>query len=785
MKNKLRPVSVILCIILTLTMLCCAVPFISPAGAYSAGDIFEFGSYPQSRVTDSGLISSLDAQAKNWVSYSYLSGTGAEGTMTASDYMKYCDISYGGEKYRAVTFSSYRPRQTFKPAQEKTSFVDDNGYSLNTVYYFRYEPLKWEILNPSTGLMLSLSIIDSQPYSRLIYVSGTDSCGSACYGDEGLTVKACNYTASSLYAFLNNDFYNTAFSADEQSQISSVPLVNDSVNKSWQQYAGENTDDRVFLLNYEDIQNTAYGFAAGFTADESRAAAGTDYAGIQGLQTDETGNSPWWLRSSGNTSRNAAFIDYSGFVTMGSVEYTDKGIRPAIECTAILSQADRKVTFDYDGGTGTETERTVSYGSPLGALPETQKTNYAFNGWFTAKSGGTQANAAMIIKADIKLFARWSLCDHDFEFSEIKDSTCLEAGYRKYICSVCGLEKTEIIPLKNHTPAPFVIENSTVSTCLEAGEYEEVVYCSVCSTELSRELKYKELGAHIPLDPAKEKETPSTCTEGGNYEGVVYCGICGEELSREYTETPPLGHDLIHYDGKPSTCKKPGRKPFDICTRCDYTNFEELPLADHTPAQAVRLNEKQPTCTSAGSYDSAVYCTVCGAELSRENNIAVPAKGHTDENDDGICEVCRVVYDKEKNDKYNAALDRAEKEAAAKRLKIGIRTPSKTDISYGHTIVIHYQCSGTVPEGYKLVWSAEGSGFESSENSRDLWMKSVSSGESEITLRLVDPDGKTVTGENGNEIKASVSLKSKAGFFDKIIWFFKWIFKADLFIDKT
>ena len=785
MKNKLRPVSVILCIILTLTMLCCAVPFMSSAGAYSAGDIFEFGSYPQSRVTDSTLISSLDAQTKNWVSYSYLSGTGAEGTMTASDYMKYCDISYGGEKYRAVTFSSYRPRQTYKPAQEKSSFVDDNGYAPDTVYYFRYEPLEWKILDASAGLMISQYITDSQPYSKLIYVSGTDSCGAACYGDDGLTAKACKYTASSVYSFLNEDFYNTAFTADEQSQIASVPLVNDSFNKSWQQYAAESTDDKIFLLSYEDIQNTALGFAAGLTADESRTATGTDYAGIQGLQRDETGNSPWWLRNAGNTSRNAAFVDYSGFAGTGSVEYSDKGIRPAIKCTAILPQTSHKITFDYDGGNETEPERTVTYGSPLGALPETRKLNYAFEGWFTAKSGGTQVNAAQIIKADIKLFARWTVCGHDFEFTDSKEPTCVEAGYKKYVCSVCGLEKTEIIPMTDHIPAPFVIENSTVSTCLEAGEYEEVVYCSYCSTELSRELKYKELGAHIPLDPAKEKETPPTCTEGGNYEGVVYCGICGEELSREYTETPPLGHDLIHYDGKPSTCKKPGRKPFDICSRCDYTTFEELPLADHTPSQAVRINEKQPSCTEKGSYDSAVYCTVCGAELSRENNIAVPAKGHTDENDDGICEVCRLLYDKEKNDKYNAAQDRAEKEAAAKKLKIGIRTPSKTEIPYGHTIVLHYQCSGTVPDGYKLVWSADGSGFEGSENSLDFRMKSVSGGESAVTLRLVDPDGKTVKDESGKEITASVSLKSKAGFFDKVIWFFKWLFRLDLFIDKT
>ena len=39
--------------------------------------------------------------------------------------------------------------------------------------------------------------------------------------------------------------------------------------------------------------------------------------------------------------------------------------------------------------------------------------------------------------------------------------------------------------------------------------------------------------------------------------------------------------------------------------------------ADHTPADAVRENEVAATCTTAGSYDEVVYCSVCKAEISR------------------------------------------------------------------------------------------------------------------------------------------------------------------------
>ncbi|MBQ6030315.1 MAG: InlB B-repeat-containing protein, partial [Oscillospiraceae bacterium] len=48
----------------------------------------------------------------------------------------------------------------------------------------------------------------------------------------------------------------------------------------------------------------------------------------------------------------------------------------------------------------------------------------------------------------------------------------------------------------------------------------------------------------------------------------------------------------------------------------------------HTPAAPVIENEVPATCTTAGSYDSVVYCSECGEEISRET-VTVPALGHT------------------------------------------------------------------------------------------------------------------------------------------------------------
>ena len=46
----------------------------------------------------------------------------------------------------------------------------------------------------------------------------------------------------------------------------------------------------------------------------------------------------------------------------------------------------------------------------------------------------------------------------------------------------------------------------------------------------------------------------------------------------------------------------------------------------HTPAEAVRENEVAPTCDKAGSYEKVVYCSECGAEISRET-VAIPSTG--------------------------------------------------------------------------------------------------------------------------------------------------------------
>lgn len=307
---------------------------------HRVGDIVEFGSYPQSKVTDSSLVSALNKIAKTWTSYDYYSGNGNVGSMTKGDWMKYADFTYNGTKYRAVTFSQYRPYWTSDSSSSGNTYQDDNGYTPNNIYYFKYEPLKWRVLDPSTGLVLCESIIDSQAYSNTIYKYGTDPYGYIAYWNDAEHTHYTNdYVTSSIRAWLNDDFYNTAFSSSQKASILTSELDNKAYSTSYSKFDSETTYDKVFLLSWSEMQNTAYGFPANVHPSSARQAKGTDYAKCQGLEVNSSnGYSIQCLRSASNDSCGACEVHSDGNVNGNrDVTHTDDGVRPAIKISNLAS----------------------------------------------------------------------------------------------------------------------------------------------------------------------------------------------------------------------------------------------------------------------------------------------------------------------------------------------------------------------------------------------------------------------------------------------------------------
>lgn len=333
----------ILSLILVAIMLVTAMPMAFAEGnTYQVGDIVQFGSYPQSEVKDETLIAELNALSPewdDWTSYGYYSGTGDYGTMVQGDWMRYVDIELNGEKYRGVKFTQYRP---YDNTSLDVSYQDENGYNINSVYWFKFESINWYILDPSTGFVVCDNIIDSQPYNNTIYSNGGGTYG--CFNDLSYVNYASDYENSSIRKWLNNDFYNTAFSLIEQDKIKITNINNDGYKTSigivgYEALDSNETSDKIFLLSFNEAKSVLYGFDENsLNKDLIRRALGSDYAKIQGLFVYDTrlgveyeGNSSWYLRSPGFASWSCCLVNGVGDINYdGSVDDAFEGIRPAL-----------------------------------------------------------------------------------------------------------------------------------------------------------------------------------------------------------------------------------------------------------------------------------------------------------------------------------------------------------------------------------------------------------------------------------------------------------------------
>jgi len=324
---------IIVAFLMCLAMIFTIVPingFVIDAQAvtYSKGDILEYGSYPQTRVKDKSLISKLNGLSKKWISYKNYSGTGnwSDGKMKSGDFMKYADVTYKGVKYRGVTFSKYLPWYTSLTSSKENSYQDDSGYSVNTTYWFKYEPLKWRVIDPTNGLVLSVKVIDGRAYNNTIYYKKESYQNTSC------TTYANNYAKSSIRQWLNGSFYNTAFTGTEKSHIVTTALNN---NATASKYNSPATKDKVFMLSKAEASNKEYGFSTNYsTPDKLRKAKATDYSKCQGIYVHsegaDKGNSSWWLRTPGSHSSLATGVYSKGDMSYDyDVNYII-GIRPAI-----------------------------------------------------------------------------------------------------------------------------------------------------------------------------------------------------------------------------------------------------------------------------------------------------------------------------------------------------------------------------------------------------------------------------------------------------------------------
>ena len=74
------------------------------------------------------------------------------------------------------------------------------------------------------------------------------------------------------------------------------------------------------------------------------------------------------------------------------------------------------VSYNANGGSVSPASKTVTYDSTYGTLATPTRTGYAFAGWFTAASGGTQITTStkVTITAEQTIYAHWTANDYTY-----------------------------------------------------------------------------------------------------------------------------------------------------------------------------------------------------------------------------------------------------------------------------------------------------------------------------------------------------------------------------------
>jgi len=165
--------------------------------------------------------------------------------------------------------------------------------------------------------------------------------------------------------------------------------------------------------------------------------------------------------------------------------------------------------------------------------------------------------------------------------------------------------------------------NGTMGGNVDEGQYELTLTSGMITVP----------HVHTPGEPVRENEVPATCDTDGSYDEVVYCTECDEEISRETIVVAALGHSWD--EGVVTTepdCDDAGVKTY-TCSVCGTTTTEAIGALGHTEVEVPAV---APTCVDTG-LTAGTKCSVCEAVLVAQE--VVPATGeHTYEN--GECTVC-------------------------------------------------------------------------------------------------------------------------------------------------
>ena len=230
------------------------------------------------------------------------------------------------------------------------------------------------------------------------------------------------------------------------------------------------------------------------------------------------------------------------------------------------------------------------------------------------------------------------------------DPDCTRTGTAEYWeCEQCARYfldedcKTEttledvVLAITDHTEAPAVRENEVAAACTTDGSYDEVVYCAVCSTELSRKRMTIPAEGHKWAERYESDKTGhwhkcEVCSADSAVEAHVSGGAATEDTPETctacgYVIAPELGHihanHLSEVPAKAATCTEDGNTAYFLCS-CgklfsDSAAGTEVTAADVTIRAAGHKWAEKYESDKTGHWHK---CEICSADSAVEAHVS-------------------------------------------------------------------------------------------------------------------------------------------------------------------
>ena len=235
-------------------------------GDYTDWSYVYFGSYPQTEVVDDALNSDI----------------------TGANYDSKGNAWVNGIRYRRI---------------RKSDTNNDNFWGDNYYRYFKWEPIKWRVLknDGSTLFLVADKGLDCKNYNQ---------------ENKSITWESCT-----LKKWLDDTFYKTAFSSEEQGAVVPQTMVSEDDFR-------HKFRNKVYLLSIGEVTDSSYGFCGDYkTNSKSRRMKVSGYANAMGA------SGYWWLRVPSCDPYGAAQVYPAGDVDKTGIIHVDAntgGIVPAL-----------------------------------------------------------------------------------------------------------------------------------------------------------------------------------------------------------------------------------------------------------------------------------------------------------------------------------------------------------------------------------------------------------------------------------------------------------------------